>query len=164
MGAGRGALEPVFQKQLLCKDNRCALSLLTSVHGNSAEDAVGLLVSRSCFWLLPTKTLGGFFSRAAPWLSSASCTTPRALPSCAENCCPAEFLKVPFSLLPNLSRSLNSNPAIYLDWSPPPLFICKPNAINLYSKMFTEALQMTPHPQQIPLHVGRAVVVHKSAA
>lgn len=42
-----------------------------------------------------------------------------------------------------------------------PPFICKPNAINLYSKVFTESLWMTPQP--IPVHVSRAVAVHKSA-
>lgn len=71
-GRGIGTLEPVFQKQSECqvKDNRCALSLLSSVLINRAEDAVGL----PCFqvmllapvWLLPTKILGGSFQQSCP--------------------------------------------------------------------------------------------------
>lgn len=41
MGAGGGTLERIFEKQLECRDNRCALGLLTSVHSNTAQNAIG---------------------------------------------------------------------------------------------------------------------------
>lgn len=94
-GRGTGTLEPVFQKQSECqvKDNRCALSLLSSVLINRAEDACSSLfpghASGSCL-ASAYRDPWGFFSAELPlgW-AVPTCTTPRAFPSCAEDCCPA---------------------------------------------------------------------------
>lgn len=130
---------------------------------------LAVLVARAHGWLvfslLPTKTPRLFSAELVPLQAVLACTTQGILPSRAEDCCCVEFHKVPVSLfLQPVQVPLNGNPALkYVDWCPQFDVISKLNAINLYSKMFTDALGMISSTQWVSVCVSRAVAVHKSA-
>ena len=76
-----------------------------------------------------------------------------------------EFHKVPVSLfLQSVQVPLDGNPPLgYVDWFPQFDVIRKPNAINFYSKVFTKALALTSHKQEICCMLAEQLQLHKSA-
>lgn len=114
---------------------------------------LAVLVPRAHGWLmfslLPTKTPRLFSAELVPGQAVLACTTQGSLPSRAEDCCRVEFHKVTVSLfLQPVQVPLNGNPALkYVDWSPQFDVISKPNATDLYSKMFTEVFGIISHTQ-----------------